>query len=317
LGRKYNILIIDEAHSSLLDELSEHEVTYAPHCTLDELSQLLVQTQVLVMRSKLTFDKDWIDKAPSLECIGRLGSGMDNIDEQYAQSKGIACFNAPEGNRNAVAEHTIGVLLSLLANIAKSAAEVKHYIWDRKGNEGIELAELTVGVIGYGNVGSQLAKRLKGFGCTILAYDKFKTGFGNEVVEECSLETLQKEADIISIHVPLNQSSKNMINDVFIEQVRKPFYLLNMARGSVVDTKAVVNGLKSGKIRGCGLDVFENEKLETLSTVQREMFDYLANNEKVVFTPHIAGLTKNSYHKLSIVLANKILEWTKTVPLVN
>jgi D-3-phosphoglycerate dehydrogenase len=269
------------------------------------------------MRSKLTFDKDWIDKAPSLECIGRLGSGMDNIDEQYAQSKGIACFNAPEGNRNAVAEHTIGVLLSLLANIAKSAAEVKHYIWDRKGNEGIELAELTVGVIGYGNVGSQLAKRLKGFGCTILAYDKFKTGFGNEVVEECSLETLQKEADIISIHVPLNQSSKNMINDVFIEQVRKPFYLLNMARGSVVDTKAVVNGLKSGKIRGCGLDVFENEKLETLSTVQREMFDYLANNEKVVFTPHIAGLTKNSYHKLSIVLANKILEWTKTVPLVN
>jgi D-3-phosphoglycerate dehydrogenase len=317
LKPSYDILIIDDVHSVLVELLADHSVRYLPNCTLQELPELLKDAEILILRSKLRLDKHWIDQAPNLKCIARLGSGMDNIDEAYAKERAIVCFNAPEGNRNAVAEQTIGVLLSLLSNVYRSANQVKRNIWDRKGNQGIELSELTLGIIGYGNVGSELAKRLAGFNCKILAYDKFKTGFGTDRVEECSLDKLQKEADIVTLHVSLNPSSDKMINQEFIEKMEKPFYILNLARGGVIDTAAIIAGLKSNKILGCGLDVFVNEKLETLSEIEKKWFEYLVTNDKVILTPHIGGLTSNSYCKLGTVLADKILKWAKNGPLVN
>ena len=310
-------MVIDDVHPILLQILNKHSVTYLPDCNLTELTDLLPTAEILIMRSKLQLSREWIDKAPNLKCIGRLGSGMDNIDEEYAKSKGIACFNAPEGNRNAVAEQTIGMMLSLLAKVFKSADEVKRLVWDRKGNEGVELSDLTVGIIGYGNVGSQLAKRLSGFDCKIMAYDRFKTGFGNDKVHECTLEDLQNEADIVSLHVPLNTTSERLVNEEFITAMKKPFYLLNLARGKVIDSNAVIEGVKNGKIIGCGLDVFENEKLGTFSMAEQEMFEFLTKSDKVILTPHIGGLTKNSYYKLGIVLGEKITNWVKNTPLVN
>ena len=310
-------MVIDDVHPILLQILNKHSVTYLPDCNLTELTDLLPTAEILIMRSKLQLSREWIDKASNLKCIGRLGSGMDNIDEEYAKSKGIACFNAPEGNRNAVAEQTIGMMLSLLAKVFKSADEVKRLVWDRKGNEGVELSDLTVGIIGYGNVGSQLAKRLSGFDCKIMAYDRFKTGFGNDKVHECTLEDLQNEADIVSLHVPLNTTSERLVNEEFITAKKKPFYLLNLARGKVIDSNAVIEGVKNGKIIGCGLDVFENEKLGTFSMAEQEMFEFLTKSDKVILTPHIGGLTKNSYYKLGIVLGEKITNWVKNTPLVN
>lgn len=314
---RYNILIIDDVHLVLLEILQHNTITYVPNCSLAELPALLATTEILILRSKLNFGQEWIDKAPKLKCIGRLGSGMDNIDEEYAKTRGVVCFNAPEGNRNAVAEQTIGMLLSLLANVYKGANEVKNGIWDRKGNQGVELDELTLGIIGYGNVGSELAKRLAGFNCKILAYDKYKTGFGDNRVKECTLPQIQNEADIISLHIPLNSTSKEMVDDEFIAKMRKPFYLLNLARGGVICTKAVIEGLKNGKVLGCGLDVLENEKLETLTKEQQDRFNFLSQSPKVILTPHIGGLTKNSYYKLGIVLGEKITKWIKKEPLVN
>lgn len=269
------------------------------------------------MRSKLHFSKDWIKLASKLKVVGRLGSGMDNIDVEFAESQGIACYNAPEGNRNAVAEQTIGIMLSLLANVYRSAKQVERNIWDRKGNIGIELEQLTLGIIGYGNVGSQLAKRLRGFGCEVLAYDKYKKDYGNEFVKETDLEEIFEKADVVSFHVPLNESSKYMFNSHFISSMRKSFYLLNLSRGEVVKTSDLINGFKDGKILGCGLDVLENEKLETLTTEQENNFTYITENENIILTPHIGGLTQNSFIRLAEVLSDKILQWAKGRPLVN
>jgi D-3-phosphoglycerate dehydrogenase len=309
--------VIDEVHPKLLEKLEDHSIDYCPHISEKELASKLRDCTILVMRTKLIFTKEWIDLAPNLKVIGRLGSGLDNIDIDHASKKGITCFNAPEGNRNAVAEQTIGMLLSLLANVHKSSREVKNKIWDRSGNSGIELEALTVGIVGFGNVGSQLAKRLKGFECEVLAYDKFITGFGNDHVEEVSLKELQQRADVVSLHVPLNQYSKEMINSEFISAMKKPFYLLNLSRGKVIKTSDVIEGINKGKIIGCALDVLENEKLDNLTPKQQSEFLYLSDNEKVILTPHIGGLTKNSFLKLAEVLSDKINESIKKQPLVN
>lgn len=306
---KTNILVIDEVHPVLLDELSANEVVYRPHCSLDELPDLLHRAEVLILRSKLIFSREWIDKGPNLKVIGRLGSGMDNIDEEYAKSKGITCLNAPEGNRNAVAEQTLGMLLSLLANIHKSANEVKSKIWDRKGNQGVELRNLTVGIIGYGNVGSRLAELLRPFGCQILAYDKFLSDYGDAHVRESSLEELHKYAHIITCHTPLNDSSYGMIDELFVSKMAKPFYLLNLSRGKVLEMNAVVDGLFNSKILGLGLDVLPNEKLKTLTEKEEKEFTFLVNKKNVILTPHIGGLTKDSYELLAKVLGDKINRW--------
>jgi D-3-phosphoglycerate dehydrogenase len=293
----------------LLDLLQNEVVVYKPDITDFQLAKALKSATVLIMRSKLTLSKVWIDQAPKLQYIGRLGSGMDNIDVAYAESRGIVCENAPEGNRNAVAEQTMGMLLSLLANVPKASAEVAAGIWDRKGNQGVELQNLTVGIIGYGHVGSRLAEVLAPFGCRVLAYDKFVSGYGSESVQEVTLEVLQKEADIVSLHVPLNEYSREMINAKFVEEMKKPFYILNLSRGEVVNISNLIRGLETKKIAGAGLDVLPNEKLDNLTPEQQIEIKYLSSNQRVVLTPHIGGLTKDSYRKLAEVLGEKVLKW--------
>lgn len=300
------ILVIDEAHELLLERLSEHAIDYRPEITVDELKTIIHQYDVVVMRTKLRFNEEWIDMATRLKCIARLGSGMDNIAVDYAESKGVVCLNAPEGNKEAVAEQTIGMMINLLANISRSHRGLLKGLWQRTENSGLELGARTVGIIGYGNVGSALAKYLKAFGCRILAYDLYKKDFGDLSIEEVDLDTLKKHADIITLHVPLNEYSYRMIDRSFLESLPRPVFLLNLSRGQVVDTDALVWGLKNGKILGLALDVFEQENLAELSDEQSSNLSYLLGNENVVMTPHIGGLTAESYRKLAEVIADKI-----------
>lgn len=294
-----------------------YDVHYLPDIQLSQLTSKLRESDVVVVRSKLRFSKEWIDKAPNLKIIARLGSGMDNIDVTYAESKGISCINAPEGNRNAVAEQTVGMMLSLLTNTFRASSEIAEGIWDRKGNEGIELQNLTVGIIGFGNVGSTLAKRLSSFGCKILAYDRFISRFGSDNIRECSLEYLQNKSDIISLHTPLNKYSKKMVDEKFIAAVQKPFFLLNLSRGEVVVIKDLISGLKSKKILGAALDVLPNERLAFYDEYEKKELKYLSDNKNVILTPHIGGLTKDSFKQLAEVLALKIIKALENGPLVN
>jgi D-3-phosphoglycerate dehydrogenase len=317
MKKEHHILIIDDVHPLLLDKLSSYNVEYAPDISMAALSDAIVSATILVMRSKLTMSAEWIDKATNLKLIGRLGSGLDNIDVEYAAAKGIHCINAPEGNRNAVAEQAIGTMLALLSNVYRGDREISKGLWNRKSNEGRELINLTVGIIGYGNVGSRLAELLVGFGCQVLAYDLYKNGFETDGVKEVSLATLQDKADIVSIHVPLSKSSLNMIDGAFISRMRKPFVLLNLSRGQVVNIIGLINGIESGKVLGAGLDVLPNEKLATFSHEEEKELRYLSDSEVVILSPHIGGITKDAYIKLAEVLGDKIIKWDNNLPLVN
>ncbi len=225
------------------------------------------------------------------------------------EQKHIVVFHAGKGNRDAVAEHAIGMLLGLFNNILKADREVRKGIWDREGNRGVELMNKTVEIIGYGNNGSATAKRLSGFGCKVLAYDKFRDNYGDQFAEESSLEKIVANADILSLHIPLTDETRYLIDEDFIEKFEKQFYLLNLSRGEIVKLSAVVAGLKSGKIKGACLDVLENEKLKTLNSEQQESFDYLVSSDKVVLTPHIGGWTHESYYRINEVLMRQIGEW--------
>lgn len=306
MSQSYRVLIIDDVHPLFLDEFSMHEVKYLPNISKAELSDTLNNAEVLVMRSKLNFDSSWIDKSPDLKVIGRLGSGMDNIDVDYAESKGIVCLNAPEGNRASVAEQTIGMMLSLFSNIVCSSKEVSQGVWDRKKNVGTELSSKTVGIIGYGNTGSALASRLIPFGCEILAYDLYKKDYGSDQVRESTLEYLWEQADVISLHIPLNDASYHLVNKEFIFNMKNDFYLFNLSRGDVVHTTDCLESLVSSKILGMGLDVYENENIGQLTDKQRIEFESLVNHPRVIMTPHIGGLTRESYKRLAQVLAAKI-----------
>lgn len=317
MSKAYHILIIDDCHPTLLEAFGPHRVVYMPTINELELQIEIAQADILVMRSKLRITKEWIDRAPKLKLVGRLGSGMDNIDIQYAEAKGITCINAPEGNCNAVAEQTIGMILGLLANINKADKQVGERIWDRKGNQGHELKNLCVGIIGYGHVGKSVARLLRSFGCNIVAYDKYVSGFGNEYVKEVTLAELKCEADIVTLHVPLNEFSEEMIDDRFIVEMKKVFYLLNLSRGSVVKISDIIFGLLNGKIRGAALDVLPNENMQELSQEEDADLTYLVNNENVILTPHIGGLTLDSYKLLAEVLSQKINSWIENRPLVN
>jgi len=302
----HTILVIDEVHEVFFEKLEGLAINYSPNITIEELPDALINATILVLRSKLILDKKWIDLAPKLQVIGRLGSGMDNIDLAYANQKGIACLNASEGNRNAVAEQTIGMMLSLLTHIVKSNSEIGQGKWLRKENQGLELKNLTVGIIGYGNVGKELASKLRVFGCDVIAYDKYLKNFGDDFVGEVTLEELQQKSDVITLHVPLNESSKNMVNQEFINSVSKPFYLLNLSRGQVVNIPDLISHLKGGKVLGAGLDVLPNENLSSHTEKERTELEFLNQNDKVILTPHTGGLTKDSFKLLAEVLANKM-----------
>lgn len=310
------VLLIDSNHAIL------HETLMAAGLQCDlfwdkpaaELIKLIPEYEGLVIRSKFKITKEIIDTAKKLKCIGRAGAGMENIDVAYAESKGIRCVHAPEGNRDAVAEHALGMLLMLFNNLKKADAEVRKGIWLRAENRGVEICSKTVGIIGYGNMGSSFAQRLQGFGCTVLAYDKYKKGFGNSFVKEASLQELFEASDILSLHVPLTEETRHMVNASFINSFRKDIYLINTARGKCVDTAALVAAMESGKVRGACLDVLEYESVsfENLDVTSLPApMQYLIKSDKVILSPHIAGWTHESNYKISKILAEKMISVLK------
>ncbi|WP_159472970.1 NAD(P)-dependent oxidoreductase [Dyadobacter sp. 3J3] len=304
------ILIADSMHPSLFTMLKAEgwEYAYHPEYKREDIIRALPEFEGLFIRSKTFVDLEVMQPAKKLRFIARAGAGLDLIDLDIAKEKGIEVFHAGEGNRDAVAEHMLGMLLGLLANIVKADKEVRNGIWDREGNRGVELMNKTVGLIGYGNNGGATAKRLSGFGCKVLAYDKYRDNYGDAFAEEASLEKIMQEADILSLHVPLTDETKYLVDQNFIDRFSKPFYLMNLSRGKVANLTAVVEGLKSGKIIGACLDVLENEKLKTLTEEQQSVFDYLINSNRVVLTPHIGGWTHESYIRINEVLLRQIKE---------
>lgn len=303
------ILISDRTHEVLPQRLREagFEVVMEPDHDYESLVCAAQGFEGLVVRSKVNIDRAFIDRVPSLRCIGRVGAGMETIDVDYAESKGIRCLNSPEGNRDAVGEHAVGLLLALLNHIARADAEVRRGLWQREANRGYELGPLTVGIIGFGNMGQAFARRLSGFGCRVVYYDKYlqETPEGSERV---SLEILQREADVVSFHVPLTDETHHYLDKTFIDAMAKPFFLVNTSRGAVVDTEALVAGLESGKVRGAALDVLENENMQADALVA---LNAKLLTQNVVFTPHVAGWTVESKYKLAAVLADKMIEVLK------
>ncbi len=307
------ILCIDSNH----DVLHETLINAGFHCDMfwnkskEELINLIPNYDGIVIRSKFKITKEIIDTSPDLKCIGRVGAGMENIDVYYAESKGIKCLSAPEGNRDAVGEHALGMLLMLVNNLKRGDSEVRLGIWKRAENRGYEIKGKTVGIIGYGNMGSEFAKRLQGFGCTILAHDTLKTNFGNEFVKESTLNQIFEEADIVSIHLPLTVETNYYIDDAFISSFKKNIYVINTARGKCLNTADLVKHMETGKVLGACLDVIEYEStsFENIgNTALPEPMQYLLKSEKVILTPHIAGWTHESNYKMSKVIAEKMIE---------
>jgi D-3-phosphoglycerate dehydrogenase / 2-oxoglutarate reductase len=305
------ILFIDSTHPLLPEALEQAGFTCEQPAgyTYSDYLKVIHNYTGIIIRSGITLNRQLLDKAVNLKFIGRVGAGMENIDANYASSIGITCLNAPEGNRDALGEHTVGMLLVLLNNLLRSDQQVRHGIWSREENRGEEIMGKTVGIIGYGNMGSAFAKRLSGFGARVIAYDKYKTGYADGFVEELDMETIFRETDILSLHVPLTAETDYLIDSSYLERFTKPIRLINTARGRVVKTADLVQKMKEGKVLGAALDVIEYEKktLENLEATPED-FQYLAKSDHVVLTPHIAGWTHESAVKLAKVLVDKILE---------
>ncbi len=301
------IIAIDSVHPILFDVLRAqgHTVDELTHLASDELLSIIPKYEGFIIRSKFKITKEILDLCPKLKFIARAGSGMENIDLPYATSKGVLCFNSPEGNRDAVAEHVLGMLLMLLNKLKSADNEVRQGIWKRAENRGIELKGKTFAIIGYGQMGSAVAQRLQGFEMNVLAYDKYKSGFAHEA----TMEKIYAQADFVSIHLPYTDETKYLVNDDWIARFAKDFFLINSARGKCVDTEALIKALQSGKIRGACLDVLEYESVsfEHIDAAQLPApFQYLIQSEKVILSPHIAGWTHESHVKLSSYLADKI-----------
>lgn len=281
---------------------------YRPMIKADEALEVLGGYAGLVMRSKFKLDRQYIDAGENLRFVCRAGAGMDNIDEEYAIQKGIELINAPEGNADAVGEHAIGMLLSLMNNLNKADAQVRSGVWDREGNRGYELKGKTVGIIGYGFMGKSFARKLSGFGVNVIAYDKYKTGFSDEYAREVSMEEIVKQSDVLSLHIPLTAETLGMVNEEYLFHFKKQIFLINTSRGKAVQTTAVMNAIAQGRVLGAGLDVLEIEKFPALG--EQQWFDQLRQSGKVILTPHVAGWTFESYRKISEVMAEKLLVWS-------
>lgn len=306
------VLHIDQNHPILIDQLEilgfENDQDY--HSSKADIEKKISNYDGLIIRSRFNIDKHFLDEAKTLKFIGRVGAGLENIDVSYAESKGIKLISAPEGNRNAVGEHALGMLLSLFNKLNKADQEVRQGKWLREDNRGIELDGKTVGIIGYGNMGKAFAKKLRGFDVEILCYD-IKADVGDSNARQVSVEELMSKAEVLSLHTPQTNLTLGMVNHDFISNFKKPFWLINTARGKSVVTEDLVSALKSGKILGAGLDVLEYEKssFEDLFTNPDEMpnaFKYLIKSKQVILSPHIAGWTQESNIKLAQTIVNKI-----------
>jgi len=306
------ILVTEDIHQIYFDELASANILVDDRSNInsrDELKAILPLYDGMLVRSKFFVDEDLIAGAKNLKLIARAGAGMDNIDEIYCQKNNINLINAPEGNRDAVAEHVIGMLLNLMRNISKSNAEIKNGIWLREENRGIEIGGKTIGIIGYGNTGKALAKKLSGFGVHCIAYDKYLSNYSDQFVQEVSLNELQNRADIISIHVPLTVETKYLIDAAFLANLKTGVVILNASRGPVLQTAALIQYINNGKVAYAALDVLENEKIDQLNAVEQATFDLLCKESKVLLTSHIAGWTEASYYKIASVLAQKTIQF--------
>jgi D-3-phosphoglycerate dehydrogenase len=292
------VLIIDEVHPSLAKELRSLGFEVDEQSAIHPKDVSLAGYQGLVLRSKMPLGAKELANT-SLEFIARAGAGLDLIDLEYCQANQIAVFSANEGNRDAVAEHVIGQLITIARKINKADVEVRAGIWNREGNRGWELQGKTVGIIGYGNMGQSLAKKLQGFDMNILAYDKYAPCTS-------SMEHIFEEADILSLHIPLTDETKELVNERFLAQFAKPIVLINSSRGSICSLDALAKGLSTGKLRGLALDVLPNEKLSTWSGVEKKLFDLIASHPSTLFSPHVAGWTTESYWKINDALIDKI-----------
>lgn len=307
----YRILFADSNHPVLHQVLQKagFECDLFWERPAADLEKMLPDYDALVIRSRFRITRQLLEKCKRLKCIGRVGAGMENIDVSFAEQMGIVCLCVPEGNRDAVGEHVLGMLLMLMNNLRRADAEVRQGIWRRAENRGTEIAGKTVGIIGYGNMGSAFARKLGGFECAVLSYDKYKKGFGNDKVSECSMEDIFSRADIVSLHVPLTPETSYMANREFFSRFSKPIILINTARGQCVNTADLAEAMEKGIVTGACLDVLEYE------TVSFEKVDltppalrYLMASDRVVLTPHIAGWTHESNYKMSLGIARKMTD---------
>ena len=311
-----NILFLDSVHPALSDELKK----LGCHCELDEKSskeeieKKIGDYDGIIIRSRIKIDAALIDKANNLKFIARAGAGMENIDVDYATKKKIKCIHAPEGNRDAVGEHALGMLLSLMNNLNKADKEVRQGKWLREENRGHELMFKTVGIIGYGNMGSAFARRLNGFSVMAMAYDKYKKNFGDDFIIESNMDAIFEEAEVVSLHVPLTKETEYLVDDKFLSRFNNPIYLINTSRGKVVNTDDLVKHIKSGKVLGACLDVLEYETSSLEKLEPKDLppsLKYLYESDKVILSPHIAGWTFESNQRISLVLAEKIAKILK------
>lgn len=309
---KKHVLFIDTTHPYLPEALTAQgfECSHYYGADRSELLTMLPRYDGLVIRSKIKLDREALDFAVNTRFIARVGAGMENIDHEYARQKGIVCLNAPEGNRDAVGEHAVGMLLSLLNHLCRVNLEVRTGTWIREGNRGTEIGGKTIAIIGFGNTGNAFAEKVSGFRARVIAYDKYKSGFSEMFVKEVQMEEIFREADVVSLHVPLTDETRQMINRDFLDKFQKPIYLINTARGQCLNTSDLMDAIDSGKVLGAALDVLEYEKLsfENLDAASLPLpFQRLIASEKVLLSPHIAGWTHESNYKMARILVEKIL----------
>ncbi|KLT64906.1 NAD(P)-dependent oxidoreductase [Pedobacter sp. BMA] len=300
------ILIVDDLHPSFKEQAIAmgYHVDDEPQITRQQTLAKIKDYTGIAVRTKFRIDAEVFAAATQLKFVARAGAGLDNIDDQIAFERNIELINAPEGNCDAVGEHATGLLLSLMNNFRKADIEIRNGIWDREGNRGYELKGKRVGIIGYGFMGQSFAKKLAGFEVDVMTYDKYKTGFSDAFAREVSMEEIVKHCDVLSLHIPLTTETRQMVDEEYFFHFKKPIFFINTARGEIVNTKAVLGALASGKILGAGLDVLQTEKFPALQ--EADWYDELRMNEKVILTPHVGGWTFDSYRKISEVLAEKL-----------